>query len=189
MNPRNVQGGFSAVGSRRSRGFSLIELMIVLVVIGVLAAIAWPSYQDYVRRANRSAAQSFMMTIAGRQEQYLLTNRSYASTTAALNLTAPTETNGRYTFSIALPTPDKLHDHGYCGRQSGGAQQIWRFNPGQRWHQDIAGSAAGGRVEEIGDRPVSRDSILHQRGFTIIEILLVIVIMGVFLTMPQSRRS
>ena len=105
MKPRNVLGGFSAVGSRRLRGFSLIELMTVLVIIGVLSAIAYPAYQDYVRRANRSAAQSFMMTIAGRQEQYLLTNRSYASTTAALNLTAPTETNGRYTFSIALPTP------------------------------------------------------------------------------------
>ena len=105
MKPRNVQGGFSAVGSRRVRGFSLIELMIVLVVIGVLSAIAYPAYQDYVRRANRSAAQSFMMTIAGRQEQYLLTNRSYAATVAALNLTAPTELSGRYNVTINLPTP------------------------------------------------------------------------------------
>ena len=105
MKPRNVQRGFWAASARRVRGFSLIELMIVLVVIGVLSAIAYPAYQDYVRRANRSAAQAFMMTIAARQEQYLLTNRSYAATTAALNLTAPNETSGRYTFAIALPTP------------------------------------------------------------------------------------
>ena len=106
MKPRNVQGGSSAAGARRARGFSLIELMTVLVIIGVLSAIAYPAYQDYVRRANRSAAQSFMMTIASRQEQYLLTNRSYAATTGALNLTAPTETNGRYTFTIQSPHPD-----------------------------------------------------------------------------------
>ncbi len=101
MKPRNVRGARSA--ARGARGFSLIELMTVIVIVGVLAAIAWPSYQEYVRRGNRAAAQTFMMTIASRQEQYLLSNRSYAATTAALNLTAPPETNGRYTFAIAVP--------------------------------------------------------------------------------------
>jgi type IV pilus assembly protein PilE len=102
MNPRNVQGGSSAV--RGARGFSLIELMTVIVIVGVLAAIAWPSYQNYVIRGNRAAAQTFMMTIATRQEQYLLTNRSYSSTIAGLNLTQPTETVGRYTFDIPAGT-------------------------------------------------------------------------------------
>lgn len=101
--------GFSRLcagtGVPRRRGFSLLELMIAVVIVGVLAAIAYPSYLDYVRRGNRSAAQTYMMTIANRQEQYLLTNRSYAPTDAALNLSPPTETVGRYTFTVALPTP------------------------------------------------------------------------------------
>lgn len=85
----------------RRGGFSLIELIITVAVIGILAAVAYPSYLDYVRRGNRSAAQTFMMTVAQRQEQYLLTNRSYAGTISALSLTQPTETDGRYTFALS----------------------------------------------------------------------------------------
>jgi type IV pilus assembly protein PilE len=109
MKPAILYWGFSraraAAGVPRRRGFSLLELMITVVIIGILAAVAYPSYMDYVRRGNRSAAQTFMMTIANRQEQYLLTNRSYAATAALLNLTAPSETAGKYTFAVVLPTP------------------------------------------------------------------------------------
>ena len=104
MKPSNVPRETSAVCMRRPRGLTLIELMITVVIIGILAAVAYPSYMDYVRRGNRSAAQTYMMTIANRQEQYLLTNRSYAATAAALNLAQPPETAGKYTFVVTATT-------------------------------------------------------------------------------------
>ena len=91
----------AGTGVPRWRGFTLIEVMVTVVIIGILGAVAYPSYLDYVRRGNRSAAQSFMMTIANRQEQYLLTNRSYTATISDLGgLSQPTETTGRYTFAV-----------------------------------------------------------------------------------------
>ena len=61
----------ASIGSQ-ARGFTLIELMVAIAIVGVLVALSYPSYMDYVRKSNRAAAQAFMMEAAQRQQQHLL---------------------------------------------------------------------------------------------------------------------
>jgi type IV pilus assembly protein PilE len=61
----------------RMRGFTLMELMIVVAVVAILGAIALPSYNQHVIRGNRTAAQRFMMDVADREEQFLNSMRAY----------------------------------------------------------------------------------------------------------------
>lgn len=60
-------------------GFTLIELMIVVAIISLLAAIAYPAYTDYVIKSKRSIATSALTQIAARQEQFRMDNKQYAA--------------------------------------------------------------------------------------------------------------
>lgn len=87
---------------RNTAGFTLIELMVVVVIIGILAAVALPSYQEYVKRGNRVAAQSQMMDIANREQQYMLANRVYTATGADLGYSLPGDVGARYSYAITV---------------------------------------------------------------------------------------
>ena len=90
------------------RGFTLIEVMIVVAILAIIAAVAFPSYRSYIIRANRSAAQSFMLEVAARQERYLLDARTYADSMGTLGMTVPSNVSGNYTIAtvaVAGPPP------------------------------------------------------------------------------------
>jgi type IV pilus assembly protein PilE len=91
---------------KSARGFTLIELMVVVVIIAILATIAYPSYTQYVIRSNRAAAQSTMMDIANRQQQFLMANRAYVDKTTleGSGYMMPTELDGRYTWDVTVGT-------------------------------------------------------------------------------------
>lgn len=85
----------------RQLGVTLIELMIVVVIIGILAAIGYPSYRAYMQRTHRSEAKSALLQLQTDQERHYLENNTYTSTITDLGSfdDAYTE-NGIYELEI-----------------------------------------------------------------------------------------
>lgn len=103
------------MSTRRRRsvtGFTLIEVMITVAIIGILAAIAYPSYQDHVRKSRRNAAQAAMLEIAQKQMQLFLDVRGYtaaadatALAAAPLRVAIPANVQSAYDFSVTTTAP------------------------------------------------------------------------------------
>jgi type IV pilus assembly protein PilE len=88
--------------SSKRRGFTLIELMIVVAVIAVLAAIAIPSYRQYVQRGDRAAAMAALLQNANWMQQQYTINSSYPIAGTALYVpTSPLSGAAKYNMSIS----------------------------------------------------------------------------------------
>lgn len=85
---------------RKNRGFTLVELVVVVAIIGILAAIAIPSYQNHLRKGRRAQAESFLMEVANSQQQYLLDARMYAPDLATLGKAPPTDVSNFYNMRV-----------------------------------------------------------------------------------------
>lgn len=96
---------------KKYTGFTLIELMIVVTVIGILASIAYPSYRNYITRARRSDAQQLLLDVVNREEQYMLDVRQYTDDPSLLNVkkdgwtcSATNCANNFYTMTVTVST-------------------------------------------------------------------------------------
>jgi type IV pilus assembly protein PilE len=81
-------------------GFTLIELMVAVAIVAILTAIAYPSYLSQMKKSRRAAAESTLMDIAQREQQYLLDARSYAPDVPTLKVTIPSDVSSFYTVQI-----------------------------------------------------------------------------------------
>lgn len=110
---------------RRQVGFTLIELMIALAIVGILASIALPSYSSYIKKARRADVQQYMLNLAQLNQRFFQDNRAFTSTLATLQ--APPNSVSTYytvvistdpgppaTFSI-VASPTRAQDGESCG--------------------------------------------------------------------------
>ena len=88
---------------QRRAGFTLIELMIVVAVIAILAAIAYPSYLQQVIKSRRSAGAACLMEMAQGMERHYTTTMSYAGTNLP-NTGCVTETGDNYAYALTTQT-------------------------------------------------------------------------------------
>ena len=110
---------------RAQTGFTLIELMIVVAIIAVLAAIALPIYSDYITRGKLTEAQNNLSALRVAMEQYFQDNRTYASSTTATNcgVSMPSGNSAKYfSYTCALTTS------GYTITASGSVTQTTAFS-------------------------------------------------------------
>ena len=86
-------------------GFTLIELMIVVVIVGILMAISVPAYQGYVLRSHRTDAHSSLLDIAARQERYVAQRNTYTTVidgdNPGLNMGDANSAEGYYTLTVS----------------------------------------------------------------------------------------
>lgn len=91
---------------RYMRGITLMELMIVVVIIGILAALSYPNYREFVARAKRTEARAALLKIATNQEKHYLQNNTFTSDLMELGFSADPFTTDSGTYSVRITSAD-----------------------------------------------------------------------------------
>lgn len=91
----------------RTRGFTLVELMVTCVVLAIIVGIAMPAYTQQVRKSRRADARNAILDLAGREERFLSVANSYSQVASDMGYGAfpVLVNNGYYNLTVAVPDP------------------------------------------------------------------------------------
>jgi type IV pilus assembly protein PilE len=90
----------------RSKGFTLIELMITVAIVAILASVAYPSYTSYLQRGRRATAQAALLDLVAKEQSYLLDRRVYTITLSDVSFSVPGEIANDYSFTVTCNQVD-----------------------------------------------------------------------------------
>ena len=96
--------------NKNNKGFTLIELMIVVAIIGILTSIAYPSYQEHIKKGARSEAQGALVSLANAMARWHIQSNTYAGATVGTNnkspaifaTSVPTDGSGTTTYHLTI---------------------------------------------------------------------------------------
>ena len=120
-----------------AKGFSLMELMVTVAIVGVLTAVAMPSYSGYIDRSRRGDGMDYLLKIAAAQEVYYLANKTYTSTLSSLNMDA-TSSDKHYRATLLVSAQGFTivgtgSGDGTTGHQSSDGLLVYRSTGQKSW--------------------------------------------------------
>lgn len=93
----------------RERGFTLIEILVVIVIVALLAAVALPGYRSFILKTKRSLGKSELLAVAARQEQFFVNNKQYATSLATLGYVANPYSINSEAEHVLTSATDKIY--------------------------------------------------------------------------------